>query len=126
MLGWMQILSQPNTKTVTKFNHTCTFALIALIVASAGLHILNWLLARFTGWHAFSRQIVDRHPFYDAKGLAVKLLHVQLCRLIWVCVPMCLLGVLLTAQPSAIFGSSASSLAISPIAVGVGVTQVIT
>lgn len=39
---------------------------------------------------------------------------------------MCLLGVLLTAQPSAIFGSSASSLAISPIAVGVGVTQVIT
>ena len=39
---------------------------------------------------------------------------------------MCLLGVLLTAQPSAIFGSSASSLAIRPIAVGVGVTQVIT
>lgn len=73
MLGWMQILSQPNTKTDTKFNHTCTFALIALIVASAGLHILNWLLARFTGWHAFSRQIVDRHPFYDAKGLAVKI-----------------------------------------------------
>ncbi len=65
--------------------------------------------------------------FMMQKGLQSRLLlHVQLCRLIWVCVPMCLLGVLLTAQPSAIFGSSASSLAISPIAVGVGVTQVIT
>ncbi|DBB00736.1 TPA: hypothetical protein ACH3X1_000669 [Trebouxia sp. C0004] len=44
-------------------------------------------------------------------------------RLIWICVPLCLVGVLLTAQPSAMFGSSASSSSISPIGVAVGITQ---
>lgn len=46
------------------------------------------------------------------------------CRLIWVCVPMCLLGVLLTAQPSALFGSSSAGSSISLTGVAVGVLQV--
>jgi len=37
---------------------------------------------------------------------------------------MCLVGVLLTAQPSAVFGSSTSSSSISRIGVAVGITQV--
>lgn len=37
---------------------------------------------------------------------------------------MCLVGVLLTAQPSALFGSSASSSSISRTGVAVGIAQV--
>ncbi|KAL3130170.1 hypothetical protein ABBQ38_008475 [Trebouxia sp. C0009 RCD-2024] len=43
-------------------------------------------------------------------------------RLIWVCVPMCLVGVLLTAQPSVLFGSS-GSMSISQAGIAVGTTQ---
>lgn len=45
------------------------------------------------------------------------------CRLIWVCVPMCLVGVLLTAQPSVLFGSR-GSMSISQAGIAVGITQV--
>ena len=40
------------------------------------------------------------------------------------CVPICLFGVLLTAQPDALFGSSTSSNSISRIGAAVGFLQV--
>ncbi len=46
------------------------------------------------------------------------------CRLVWVWVPMCFTGVLLTAQPSALFDSSATVNAISNTGIAVGITQV--
>ncbi|KAL3130166.1 hypothetical protein ABBQ38_008475 [Trebouxia sp. C0009 RCD-2024] len=56
-------------------------------------------------------------------ALAAPLLLKELpSRLIWVCVPMCLVGVLLTAQPSVLFGSS-GSMSISQAGIAVGTTQ---
>ena len=53
----------------------------------------------------------------------VKLL-IHYCRFIWVCIPLCLLGVLLTAQPNVLFGGSPSSHSISRTGIAVGLCQV--
>lgn len=45
------------------------------------------------------------------------------CRWIWVCVPMCLVGVLLTAQPSVLFGAH-GAMSVSQGGVAVGIMQV--
>lgn len=45
------------------------------------------------------------------------------CRLIWMCVPLCVMGVLLVAQPTALFGGS-SATSIGAAGLAVGITQV--
>jgi hypothetical protein len=45
------------------------------------------------------------------------------CRLIWMCVPLCVVGVLLVAQPTGLFGGS-SATSIGAAGLAVGITQV--
>ena len=45
------------------------------------------------------------------------------CRLIWICVPLCVVGVLLVAQPSGLFGGR-GAISISATGLAVGIMQV--